>query len=304
MDIQKYYALLRSIELGSFSAAAEELGYTPSGVRQMAEAVEREVGFSLLLRSRSGIQPTGACRVLLPRIHELIRTERLLQLDAAELQGLTLGSVTIGAFPSVATNYLPAVVKQFHQDFPKISVSLREGTYQELENWMGNHQVDFCVYSGGVNPDADWFPLYQDPMLAVLPPDHPLAHLSTFPIEKFGDEPFIMPGGRDGEYGVVQLLEQNHIHPRIEFSTIENYSAIALVECGLGVSIMNKGVTLGRRNNVVMLPIDPPQFITIGVEILSLKAGSPAARKMISYVRKMLLSPTAGELVSPGDFSA
>ena len=76
-----------------------------------------------------------------------------------------------------------------------------------------------------------------------------------------------------------QLLEQNHIHPRIEFSTIENYSAIALVECGLGVSIMNKGVTLGRRNNVVMLPIDPPQFITIGVEILSLKAGSPAARE-------------------------
>ena len=94
------------------------------------------------------------------------------------------------------------------------------------------------------------------------------------------------------------------IMPRIEFSTIENYSAIALVECGLGVSIMNKGVTLGRRNNVVMLPIDPPQFITIGVEILSLKAGSPAARKMISYVRKMLLSPTAGELVSPRDFSA
>ena len=44
MDTQKYHALLRAIELGSFSAAAEELGYTPSGIRQMAEAVEREMG--------------------------------------------------------------------------------------------------------------------------------------------------------------------------------------------------------------------------------------------------------------------
>ena len=73
MDTQKYHALLRAIELGSFSAAAEELGYTPSGIRQMAEAVEREMGFPLLLRGRSGIRPTGACQVLLPRFHELIR---------------------------------------------------------------------------------------------------------------------------------------------------------------------------------------------------------------------------------------
>ena len=304
MDIQKYYALLRSIELGSFSAAAEELGYTPSGVRQMAEAVEREMGFSLLLRSRSGIQPTGACRVLLPRIQELIRTERLLQLDAAELQGLTLGSITIGTYPSVAINHLPAVIKQFHQDFPKISISLWEGTYQEVRAWSENHDIDFCVYCGSADNDADWFPLYRDPMLAVLPPNHPMASLPSFPVEKFGDEPFIMPGGRGGGYDVVKLLEENDIHPHIQFSTIENYSTIAMIECGLGISIMNEGVTLGRKNQVAMLPIDPPQYITIGVEIPSLKAGSPAARKMISYIRKMLLSPDMAGLMPPQDYPA
>ena len=66
MDTQKYHALLRAIELGSFSAAAEELGYTPSGIRQMAEAVEREMGFPLLLRGRSGIGPPGPARSCSP----------------------------------------------------------------------------------------------------------------------------------------------------------------------------------------------------------------------------------------------
>ena len=175
MDTQKYHALLRAIELGSFSAAAEELGYTPSGIRQMAEAVEREMGFPLLLRGRSGIRPTGACQVLLPRFHELIRAEKLLQLDAAELKGLSVGSVTIGAYSSVAINRLPRVLQQFHQDFPQISICLREGIHQELDTWLENREVDFCLYSGSADKSYDWFPLYQDPMLTVLPLSHPMA---------------------------------------------------------------------------------------------------------------------------------
>ena len=87
---------------------------------------------------------------------------------------------------------------------------------------------------------------------------------------------------------MVHLLEKNHIKPKIEFSTIENFSALAMIECGLGISIMNEGITLGRLNQVVMTPLEPPQHITIGIEIPSLKTGSPATRKMISYLRKML----------------
>ena len=288
MDTQKYHALLRAIELGSFSAAAEELGYPPSGIRQMAEAVEREMGFPLLLRGRSGIRPTGACQVLLPRFHGLIRAEELLQLDAAELKGLSVGSVTIGAYSSVAINRLPRVLQQFHQDFPQISICLREGIHQELDTWLENREVDFCLYSGSADKSYDWFPLYQDPMLAVLPLSHPMAGCSSFPIEKIAEEPFIMPGNNGGGYDVVHLLEKNHIKPKIEFSTIENFSALAMIECGLGISIMNEGITLGRLNQVVMTPLEPPQHITIGIEIPSLKTGSPATRKMISYLRKML----------------
>ena len=97
-----------------------------------------------------------------------------------------------------------------------------------------------------------------------------------------------MPGNNGGGYDVVHLLEKNHLKPKIEFSTIENFSALAMIECGLGISIMNEGITLGRLNQVVMTPLEPPQHITIGIEIPSLKTGSPATRKMISYLRKML----------------
>jgi len=288
MDTQKCHVLLRAIELGSFSAAANELNCTPSGVRQMVESVENEIGFSLLHRSKSGVMPTDACKSLIPRLYELIRAEQLLRQDADDLRGLSRGTLDIGAYSSVATHLLPSVIKQFHHVYPHIDIRLREGIYVELENWLENNELDFCIYSGNPLKNYDWFPLYKDPMLAVLPPDHPMAKAASFPIQKFNGEPFIMPGNRGGGYDVVTLLEKYHIKPDIKFSTIENYSVLSMVACGLGSSIMNEGVTIGILSDAVKIPLDPPQYITIGIQIPSFKNGSPSAKKMISYLRKTL----------------
>ena len=66
MDTEKCRALLAVLEAGSLSAAAEKLDYTPSGLSRMMAALEQELGFPLLSRSHNGVQPTRACRTLLP----------------------------------------------------------------------------------------------------------------------------------------------------------------------------------------------------------------------------------------------
>ena len=70
MDTEKCRALLAVLEAGSLSAAAEKLDYTPSGLSRMMAALEQELGFPLLSRSHSGVQPTRACRTLLPTLRE------------------------------------------------------------------------------------------------------------------------------------------------------------------------------------------------------------------------------------------
>ena len=133
----------------------------------------------------------------------------------------------------------------------------------------------------------DWIPLKKDPMIAVLPPNHPMAHEASYPIENCQYEKFIMPGlSRDDD--VLELFEQNHITPNVVFSTLENFSALAMIEQGMGKSIMNDLITQNWLCNVVKLPLDPPQSIDLGIAIPSIKSASPAAKRFIDYAVQQL----------------
>lgn len=92
--------------------------------------------------------------------------------------------------------------------------------------------------------------------------------------------------GKDDD--VAGLLKKADLTPQICFSTLEDYAALAMTECGLGMSVMNELVTKGRQNSVVLLPLDPPQSITLGIAVPSIKAASPAVRKFIAYAMRIL----------------
>ena len=66
MSLQKYTALLKTVELGSISRAAEQMGYTQSAVSRMIADLEEEWGIELLRRSRAGIEVSSACQKLMP----------------------------------------------------------------------------------------------------------------------------------------------------------------------------------------------------------------------------------------------
>jgi DNA-binding transcriptional LysR family regulator len=114
-----------------------------------------------------------------------------------------------------------------------------------------------------------------------------MAQLATYPLSACQKEEFIMPAlGKDDD--VVGLLKKTNLTPKICFSTLENYAALSMIECGLGMSVMNELVTKGRQNNVIMLPLDPPQSITLGIAVPSVKAAPPAVRKFITYATRIL----------------
>ena len=91
--------------------------------------------------------------------------------------------------------------------------------------------------------------------------------------------------GRDDD--VAALFERFQIEPHILFSTLENYAAISMIESGLGMSIMNELITKNFQANVVMLPLDPPQSITLGMAVPTLESASPAVIKFAEYVGRI-----------------
>ena len=93
MDTEKCKVLLRSIDTGSFTKAAEELGYTPSGITHMMNALEEDLGVTLLHRTRSGVSLTSAGQDLIGHIRELVASSDKLEQSVAEELGLSVGHV-------------------------------------------------------------------------------------------------------------------------------------------------------------------------------------------------------------------
>ena len=162
-------SFLAAAETGSFSKAAEALSYTPSGVNQLVTALEKELGFPVFRRNTKGVTLTENGELLLPTVREFLRQEdRIFELSA-EMNGLLIGSVTIASYSSIATHWLPAVIRAFQQDYPQIRIKLMEGIWQEVSKWLDDRAADIGFLSYQEGMPYDFIPLAEDPMLALLP---------------------------------------------------------------------------------------------------------------------------------------
>ena len=137
MDQNKCVALLTAIDLGNLTRAAEQLGYTQSGLSYVIKTLETELGFPLLVRSRTGVRPTEDCQRILPLLRDLDRKSRQLEQEAADIRGLAVGTVSLATFPSISRFWLPEILRDFAQHYPGITVSIRESGQEELDEWLG-----------------------------------------------------------------------------------------------------------------------------------------------------------------------
>ena len=193
-NIQKYQAFLQTVRLGSITRAARSLDYSQSGVSRMVADLERAWGVSLLERGHGGVRLTAEGERLLPFVEEVCEGARRLSMQVDDINGLETGTVRIGTFSSVATHWLPRIIKRFQRDFPNIEYEMLLGDFPEIERWCEEGRVDlgFLPYAPApASLGARW--LEDDELLAVLPEGHELATTSApVPLARLCEEPFIM----------------------------------------------------------------------------------------------------------------
>ena len=285
MNIRKCEAFVRAVELGSLSKAAEELGYTQSGISHMMQSLEEEVGFPLMVRTSSGIQANNEGEMLLPVIRQLLNTSESLEQHIAKIKGADTGRIRIAAYPSVATYWLPGIIRDFQKDYPHVEIQIIEGGSDTIEEIMANRQAELCLYAGGEGKGFEWLPLRRDRLLALVPPDHPLSRESAVPLEALLNEEFIMPmPGYDGE--VRFILDKLPRWPHILFSACSDYAIINMVRQGLGVSILPELLLKNYSGGAAALELDPPRSRLIGMGVPQAKAASPVTRNFMRYVQE------------------
>ena len=283
MDTEKCRVLLRVIELGSISAAAEDLGYTPSGISKMMAAFETELGFTLLLRSRGGVRPTRECEHMMPLFHRLADDYTLARETADSLLGIETGEIYVGTPYPVFFRPLSRLISDFCSMYPGVHVGIIEGMSSELADRVSQRQADFCIISKREG-NFEFIPLTDDPFIALVSSDHPLTKKGFVTPEDLASEPFIMMHP-EVDTDCSRYLEENGIVPDIRFSCSDTLAAYHMVESKLGITLENSIYTSLFSGNVTTLPLRPQYTIPIGIAIPEVTQQSPAAKRFIELSR-------------------
>jgi DNA-binding transcriptional LysR family regulator len=283
VNIQKYMAFIKAVEYGSFTRAAEALSYTQSGVSRMIHDLELEWKVSLLERSRAGVRLTSDGLKLLPYAKNVCEEYRKLQMQVDDLNGLKSGIIRIGTFSSVATHWLPNIIKHFQEDYPHIEYELLLGDYSEIESWIMEGRVDCGFLRLPTHKELETMFLEQDRLLVVLPETHPLAGCERFPVAALCEDPFMLLE-KGGKAEVSEIFERYHLNPDVRFTTLDDYAIMSMVENGLGISILPELILKRAPYRIVTKELAVPAYRNIGLALRDKKSASLAMKRFLEYL--------------------
>ena len=284
MNVSKYKVLLTAVDTGSFSSAARELGYTQSGLTHMMNALEEELGISILQRGYYGIKLTQAGERILPYIRSLVMSEDALINEIELVKSYGDNIIRIGAFSSMAGTWLPYIVERFNTEFPDVTVNIQTGTVTELYGGLDEDRFDICFGTKNDKYDFKWTVLGKDPFYAILPPDYPITG-DEFPIERFNGTKFLMPGlGFDDDIGAV--FNEYGVKPFVTPTYVDDPAIVSMVEHGIGISMLSKLTLRNDHDRVKVLPIVPSVNRTLSVAVKHDKVQKLPLKRLIAITKE------------------
>lgn len=292
MDTKKVAALLKAVEKGSLSSAAEELGYTQSGLTHMMNALEDELGLTLLVRNKAGVRLSPAGLQLKDNMQELMKAAEVLEHSAEALKDRSFQTIRIGSYSSVARNWLPAILADYKFSSPETGLSLSMQNITQQYAGVKNEELDCAIvsYQKDLMAGLVWTPLRDDELVAVLPGSYSVEE-GAFPVEYFAGMEFLMPsGGFEMDImPIFQPLTQKQL-PDFRYTNMEDAAILSMVSHGLGVSILSRLIVQGCTEKLAVVPLAPQSFRKLGIIVKDKRQNEKAIRSFISTARSTLKS--------------
>lgn len=261
MDAKKLEILIKAIDMGSFSKAAESVGYTQSGITHLVNSLEKEIGFRLVNRTFNGISLTKEGEILLPYIRDFLEANDDLSIKIKEIKGEEESTVRVAAYASIAMRWMPEVLYRYKRVCPEVDVDLRmvDNTLEPFELLIEG-KTDVIFASRQDYDNISWTPLYDETMYAIVPEAYP--DREYFDIADFKDKDFLMPYGRFDidVYRILGDIKINEICNQVDDETL-----IRMVSKGLGITMMSEMMIRGSLKGVKCIPIKPEAKRQLGM---------------------------------------
>lgn len=328
LDTRRLRVFREVARQGSFSAAADALGYTQPAVSRQIATLEAELGTVLVRRVPQGAVLTDAGTLLLERADAILARLDDVETELRALAGLEGGRLRLATFASAAASIVPPAVARFRARHPGVELNivmadpvdslpgLRAG---ELDLALSHDPLNDASANGvRTGPDAggttrealgiELTHLFDDPMYVAMPATHPLAGQPRLDLSHFAEDPWMLattatcPDSRL----FLRACHEAGFEPRIAFQNDDYPAILGFVAAGVGVALIPDMVTRGVREDVVVRILDPappPRPIMV-----AMPAGyrAPAAVAMLTVLREVAeewvaeraLAPSPGTLQS------
>lgn len=288
MESKKLEALLMAVDLDSFTKAAEVLGYTQSGLTHMMNSLEKEVGFTLLERGRSGVRLTEEGERIAPAVREFLQANARLDSVIEQVASSRTEIIRVSAYASIAMHWLPGIIQRFREECPDVDVDIRMADHVDVPyELLAQGKMDAILVSPQDEGQYEWVHLADDPMFAVLPRDFDTQGMTAFPLAAFEARDFIMPSqGFDKD--IMRIFNRIGVKPHILPTWVDDPTVISMVSHGLGVSMMTELTVRGRTDGVKLLPVEPASSRELGLAVRSLDAASDGLRHFIDCTKRVV----------------
>jgi DNA-binding transcriptional LysR family regulator len=293
-DVGRLRALRKIAEHGSFSRAADDLGYTQSAVSQQIAALEHEVGLTLLNRAVRPVVLTDAGRLLSTHAESVLEHLATAEAQLDAIRGLRAGRLRLAAFGSALATFLPTALARFRSLHPDVDLTLVEAEPDAGLPLLRTGDVDLAlVYgfeqgAGAADGALEFVHLLDDEHRAVLPDRHRLAARDTVTVQDLVEDAWIVPyadgPARAYREAIDRLCHDGGFKPRIAFETDDLQAAQAFVAAGLGIALMHDLTLPTRRHNIAVRPLSGPRLARPVSAVTVAGRRSPPAAAMLAVL--------------------
>ncbi|MFD1414888.1 LysR family transcriptional regulator [Oceanobacillus jeddahense] len=284
--LAQYIALHTLIETGNFTETGLKLNLTQSSITHAMNNLEKELDLSLIIRNRNNVILTSNGKMVYDHVSKILQEQQKLDNTVANLKKLISGTITVGVLPSVSLVLLPKVLSYFEQHYPDVTIQLKEGDYDQIENWLQHGVVDIGFLAEPVSENLIFDFIFEDQLLCIMAKDHPLASEEHLTLNQLQDERWIMPK-QNIDRDVLRILSKHKIIPNIVYELSVDQAILTMVTENLGVSIVPKSILHHAPADLIQKNFTEHYARTVGIAHKRNTYPSPAAMKFVETCEKL-----------------
>ncbi len=243
MNLAAFEAFVKVMETGSISLAADQLFITQPAVTKRIHSLEDYFGVKLFESAGRGVQATHAAHSLLPKVKNWLNELGDIHHTLSHEQGQIQGKLKIGTSHHIGLHHLPNHLRDYVQDYPDVTLDVHFVDSEQAHEQViaGDLELAFLTLPPQGDARLSYVNIWNDPLVFVVAPFHPLAQKSNLKLADLLDYPSLLPAAQTYTSQITLAeFEKQGIKPKITMSNNPLESIRMLVSIGLGWSVLPK----------------------------------------------------------------